>query len=551
MNVREPVADVTVVVPFRSGGDERWLEQATGGFPVGQKLVVVDNDGDMAAGLNDAIGNHVGTDWVYRFDADDVPTPGLLHRLRDAVWDGSDVAYPTMILSSQDTLEPVGLLHADMFCPRRLETHNYVTGASLFRRALFVEVGGYRELAALEDWDLWLRMARAGGRFKPVPDAVFHYRQTAGSRNKITPRLAARLAAEIAGEDPAGDCVATFYYQGTPYTAHLRCVNPARYLPAVCQPVYHVPVEEHPEQPAFRYPHHRGVAVFQFGANQADALHMRWLQMNGHPVFLEVDDNYTVDAGEITRRAGWQRKVLEAGKPLSAQQPSVEGHRRLVRMADGVICATDYLAGVYRELNPNVHVCPNQVEPDEWPPLRKPADGVFRVGWFASGSHRHDYPLVRKALAWAAAQPRVEVLIMGLELDDGRVPHRFIPWCDDWGVYRLALLQLDVGLAPVVPTPWSLGRSDVKALDYAMGGACPVLQDELPYAGWQSGVTCLKAKTPDDWLRAVKRLVYERPLARSLAARARAYALEERTFEENVGLWRRALGSAQRTALAA
>ena len=85
----EPIDDITVVIPFKIGGNKTWLRQAKSGFPKGQKLVVVENDGDMAEALNDAITNHVETEWVYRFDADDVATPGLLHKLRDAVWDGS------------------------------------------------------------------------------------------------------------------------------------------------------------------------------------------------------------------------------------------------------------------------------------------------------------------------------------------------------------------------------------------------------------------------------------------------------------------------------
>lgn len=557
---RQPVDDVTVVVPFKRGGNETWLRQATGGFPVGQKLVVVENDGEMAEALNDAITNHVQTDWVYRFDADDVALPGLLHLLRDAVWDGTDVAYPTMLLSFENAdgdLVPVGVHHADPFCPKRLEIANYISGASLFRRERFVEVGGYRDLLALEDWDLWLRMLQVGAKFKAKPDAFFHYRQVGGSRNKISPKLGAKLDREIRGDNPAGDCVATFYYSGTPYTAHLRCVNPAKHLPAVAQPMHYIPSSQHEEQPAVRFPHQRGkTAVFQFGSTQMDSLVQRWMQLNGVGVFIEVDDNYTRLVGSTSKKAGWQSKVLEVDHKSglvnpSKQKPSVEGHLRMVRAADGVICATEYLAKAYREHNENVWVCPNQVQPDEWPdPPFKPNDDVFRIGWFAAGPHHVDFPLVAKALRWASKQPGVQVVLMGLE------PPRdldcvVLPFHDDWNVYRVALGQLDVGIAPITPTPFALGRSDLKALDYAMGGAAPILQDCEPYEEWAAGETCLKAKTPDDWLRCVKHLVYNRPRAKEIAAAARAYTLGERTFEKNVGKWTEAFASVERTAIAA
>lgn len=551
---------MTVVVPFLRGGNEQWLAQAKGGFPAGQKLIVVENDGEMAEALNDAIINHVETPWVYRFDADDIAGPLLLQQLRDAVWDGADGAYPTMILVPEERAPegfvPIGVHHADQFCSHRLETYNYITGASLFRREMFVKVGGYRDLPALEDWDLWLRMVReCGARLKAVPEAFFYYRQVYGSRNKHTgdPLEMKRLYNEITGERPRPDDLATFYFQGTPMVAHLRCVNPAKWLPGIAQPAYQVPYTEHEEQPRMRFLHHRGAAVMQFASTQADSLIGRWLQLNGHPLFVEMDDNYTVTGGRIARWANWQAKVIEKGKALEAQKPSVEGHIRIVRSADGVICTTEYLAEQYRPLNPNVWVCPNQVEPSEWPaePL-SPDDGIVRIGWFASGSHDRDYPLIAKALRWAGSRKNVEIVSMGVEISERKIlRYRPIPWCDDWGVYRLALGALDIGLAPILATPWSLGRSDLKALDYAMGAALPILQDDRPYEEWVHGVNCLKAKTPEDWLRAVKYAVYNAERRREIAAEARRYTLEERTFEKNSYRWAEAISSARREAVAA
>lgn len=558
----EPVAappsdDVTVVIPFRRGGNTDWLEQAQMGFTPGQKLLIVENDGEMAEALNDAISNHVETPWVYRFDADDVAGPLLVQQLRDAVWDGADGAYPSMVLAAED-LKPTGLFHADPFCSRRLALGNYVTGAALFRQQTFVEVGGYRHLPALEDWDLWLRMVReTGARFKPVPEAFFFYRQVGGSRNKLTAKLMQRLADEITGDDLQEDAIATFYYGGTPMSAHLRCVSPGKYMPAISNPVYHIPSSEHEEQPAIRFPNHRGAAILQFASTQMDSLTFRWMQLNGHPLFIEVDDNYTVSGIRAAKRAGWQPNVLTKNAKgdtiMEDQRPSTEGHLRIVRSADGVICSTPYLAEVYREFNDNVWVCPNQVEPSEWPePLVRPeGDTSIRVGWFASPSHEHDFPMIRKALIWASKRPGVRVMVMGIEVNDSEIDHVQIPWHDDWGIYRLALGGLDIGLAPIAATPWSLGRSDLKALDYAMGNACPILQDEQPYEEWVAGETCLKARTPDDWLRMLKYAVYNEERRREIAQAAREYTLAERTFEKNAWRWRKAIKSATRTAIAA
>lgn len=70
---------------------------------------------------------------------------------------------------------------------------NRIHCASLFRKALWSEIGGYDEklFEAYEDWDFWLRCARAGKRFFVIPEPLFLYRRHAGS---LTSRVGANNA---------------------------------------------------------------------------------------------------------------------------------------------------------------------------------------------------------------------------------------------------------------------------------------------------------------------------------------------------------------------
>ncbi|MCB2212046.1 glycosyltransferase [bacterium] len=56
---------------------------------------------------------------------------------------------------------------------------------SLIRRTMFENMGGFSPelVGAYEDWDLWLRAARAGWKAQMVPSALFLYRKVAGSRS--------------------------------------------------------------------------------------------------------------------------------------------------------------------------------------------------------------------------------------------------------------------------------------------------------------------------------------------------------------------------------
>ncbi|MFG6441706.1 glycosyltransferase [Roseateles sp. LKC17W] len=55
----------------------------------------------------------------------------------------------------------------------------------MMRRADAIQVGGYAYGLYAEDWDLWLRMRRAGKRFANIPDLVLLYRIHAGQSTSL------------------------------------------------------------------------------------------------------------------------------------------------------------------------------------------------------------------------------------------------------------------------------------------------------------------------------------------------------------------------------
>jgi hypothetical protein len=281
------------------------------------------------------------------------------------------------------------------------------------------------------------------------------------------------------------------------------------------------------------FPLHKGSAVFQFAGDGFWAAMVHGLQHKGHRVLMEADDNYFTVAPSM-KNTGWAKTKAKA-----IHGHSLEGHADILKWVDGCIVTTEHLAKQYRKHNKNVFVCPNTVDPIDWPKRGKIDDGIFRIGWFASNSHVDDGKLVRRALEWASRQPNVEVLSMGYH-PDWRFPHRHIEW-QDLPAYREALFALDVGVAPIIGTPWALCRSDLKALEYTMGGAALVLSDVAPYDLFTDNETCLKAKTPADFLKAIRHLVTNRDETKQLAANAKDYVNRYRTTQAQIGCWRAAI----------
>lgn len=313
---------------------------------------------------------------------------------------------------------------------------------------------------------------------------------------------------------------------------------PAEHLPGKQVPSSELTVWHYQRngKSTMKFPALRGnTAILQYPGDEGSALYAMASEAEGKRLIVEVDDNY-VDHGDVLwmRRAGWARRIKDGVH-------STAGHRWIVEHANGVIVSTRALADVYSNLNNNVWICRNSIDPSDW---KKPAkrDGVFRIGWYASGSHDRDSPLVRRALQWASRQPNVEVVNIGHDPGWG-FTRRQVAWTADFKRQRAELLRLDVGVSPLVMSPLAKYRSDLKALEYAMGGAMPILQSSEPYWEWEDKSFAWICHTPKDWERAIKWAVKNQDVVRIKAERARRYVLRERTIATEVEKWRQAISA--------
>jgi hypothetical protein len=276
-------------------------------------------------------------------------------------------------------------------------------------------------------------------------------------------------------------------------------------------------------------------AILQIPGDKGAAFVCTAMQATGRKLFVEVDDNY-IDVHQDplwAERAGW-------GTHTRDDDPhTTEGHRWIAEHAHGVLVSTRALEKRYLEINDNVHVCRNSIDPDDWPaPASR--NEMFRIGWYASQSHDRDQDQVRRALSWASRQPNVEIVNIGLD-PDWQFARRQVPWQNDFQKLRRELGRLDVGVAPLVNTAMTQYRSDLKALEYAMGGAMPLLQTAEPYWEWEDKEFARVAASPDDWMRQIKWSVANRDEVRVRAQQAREHVLATRTFRTEVERWRQAI----------
>lgn len=82
--------------------------------------------------------------------------------------------------------------------PARLIDRNFLVIGTVVQRALFLEVGGFREYDWSEDWDLWLRCVLAGCGIIQVPAAEYLVRVNEGRNSDMD--AAGRCYSQIRAE---------------------------------------------------------------------------------------------------------------------------------------------------------------------------------------------------------------------------------------------------------------------------------------------------------------------------------------------------------------
>ncbi len=76
----------------------------------------------------------------------------------------------------------VGVYNLPDFDPYKLFESNILTCASIFKKELWKNVGGYKSGIGFEDWEFWINLVENGAQPKHVLGALFNYRKANNSR---------------------------------------------------------------------------------------------------------------------------------------------------------------------------------------------------------------------------------------------------------------------------------------------------------------------------------------------------------------------------------
>lgn len=266
------------------------------------------------------------------------------------------------------------------------------------------------------------------------------------------------------------------------------------------------------------------------------------LRRAGKLVVYDVDDD--VFGAELDRRMlslGWAE-----GK--TAERLEAERQERIwaMTMCDGVTVSTPRLATIVRGLTARpVVVVPNAID---LPWFRRVLRGAQRridavtIGW--AGGKRPDDDLLAVAEAWrrvAVRCPAVRFVVAGYlsPVLQAAVPAErlvTIPWLP-LERYPAGLRDIDIACCSVADTPFNRAKSQIKAIEATVAGACVVVSPTVYGSLVEHGVTGYVAETADAWESALVDLV-ERPALRPMMARRLLRHVEQRhTLSGNLWRW--------------
>ncbi|WP_244633412.1 hypothetical protein [Aeromicrobium sp. CFBP 8757] len=204
----------------------------------------------------------------------------------------------------------------------------------------------------------------------------------------------------------------------------------------------------------------------------------------------------------------------------------------VMRRADEVWLSTDDLLRAH-DL-PNARVVRNTLDLALWRPADEPAtapdpDAPLRMLYMGTTTHDGDLAMLAPVLErlHASRPGAFGVVMVGVAKGLVERPwmhvvkppsssyHRFVPWLVEQGPF-------DVGLSPLLDSPFNRAKSDIKCLDYLALGARPVVSDVEPYRVAElDGFVDRVPEDPQAWLATLERLVDDRARLRRDAVRDR------------------------------
>lgn len=279
-----------------------------------------------------------------------------------------------------------------------------------------------------------------------------------------------------------------------------------------------------------KYEDYRVVIIEQPAGNKWLNL-IRRLRSQGIKVLYEVDDYL---------HGVPKQKSHDFATHYSKQR--LREHENCMRVCDGIIASTQYIARRYAKFNRNIYVCRNGLDVGRFN-LTRPERPTVNFGWAGATGHlaamlpwlgqvgelmkRHD------DICFVSIGDTRPAQILGQQFGSERCTG--IPFTALEN-YPAAMTMIDVAIAPSNDSAWYRGKSDLRWLEASALGI-PIIADHRVYCDIEPGITGFWAETPAGMFEIGRELYADEELRRRVGKAARETVREQRSMQVMAPQW--------------
>lgn len=285
------------------------------------------------------------------------------------------------------------------------------------------------------------------------------------------------------------------------------------------------------------------VIVFQRPQDKERLALVRLFKSMGKKVIFENDDTYLVGKG-----IPLERLENDSQREIAVELSNITNE--ILSLCDGAIASTETLANEYREINPNVAVLKNCIDPLDEFTCKENKTGKFRIGLVGSVTTNDDYLHIKDQIRKLDERGDITFVVFGIKYTDGTnisfmdEDRRF--WESlknvEWQPYvhiteymmTVADLALDLAIIPRQKSYFNDCKSNLKFLEMSLLKIPVLAEDILPY---QQDKYLTLVPNSDDWYNYIIAVKDNYTKYKELANKAHDYVLEEYNINTYAHTW--------------
>ena len=227
------------------------------------------------------------------------------------------------------------------------------------------------------------------------------------------------------------------------------------------------------------------------------------------PIVVDFDD--AIFHRYATHRYAFVRKFL--GKKID----NIIQFATLVTVGNNYLAMRSEMAGAKR-----VEIIPTAVNLNKYLYQKKPCDNDFRIGWIGTPLTQKYIQIIKNPLQKLSADPKTKLSLIGTNnIKLNGIKTEIIEWKED--TEASAINSFDVGIMPLLDTPWEQGKCGFKLIQYmacarpTIGSPVGVNKEIISH-----GIDGFQASTIDEWIQALQILRSDKNLRERMGKMGRS-----------------------------